>query len=172
MATLLLIRHDEPELTGVFLGQRDSPLSTVGHDHAAKALAGIAVAITWSSPLSRASQTAAYVRSPARRELPGLREIGYGDWTAKSWADIEAEWPDLARRKSADWLRIAPPGGETWVEFLQRVSQAWTLIREGPQPAAVVAHLGVNSVLAHLIDGRDPLAFTQKYGEVIRVEYD
>jgi broad specificity phosphatase PhoE len=104
--------------------------------------------------------------------VPGLREIDHGEWTGRTWTEIEVKWADLAMRKSADWLGVTAPGGEEWTTFLDRVRAAWQGIREGPPDSAVVAHQGVNAALAHLIDGRDPLAYTQEYGEVIRLEYD
>jgi alpha-ribazole phosphatase len=172
MASIFLIRHAEPELKGVLLGQMDSPLSQAGKELAAGALGGIKVPVAWTSPLLRAKQTAALLNTRQVVKVPGLREIDHGEWTGRTWTEIEAQWPGLARRKSADWLGMTAPGGEDWRTFLDRVRAAWQTIREGPPESAVVAHQGVNAALAHLIDGRDPLAFTQEYGEVIRLEYD
>ena len=172
MASLFLIRHGEPELKGVFLGQLDSPLSEAGRAQVSTALSKVEVEITWHSTLLRATQTAAYVRSLQRVALADLREIDYGVWTGKTWAAIEAEWKDIAQRKSADWLNVSAPGGESWTDFIKRVGSAWDRIRRGPFPAAVIAHQAVNAALANLIVNRDPLTFEQHFGEVIRVEYD
>jgi broad specificity phosphatase PhoE len=172
MASLFLIRHDEPELKGVLLGQLDSPLSAAGRKHALHALSDVHVPIVWTSPLLRAKQTAALLNTKQITELSNLREIDLGQWTGRTWHDIETSWPDLAQRKSSDWLGIAAPGGEDWPSFLTRVSTAVQTIRQGPSGAAVVAHQGVNAALTHLIAGRDPLIFTQEYGEVIHLEYD
>jgi broad specificity phosphatase PhoE len=165
MATLFLIRHAEPDGSAI-----DPPLSATGHKQA-QALESFDVPITWCSPLRRALQTADHLRS-RRIILEDLREIDQGEWTGKTWHEIESAWPDLARCKAADWLSIPAPGGEPWPSFLARINKAWQTIRTGPTPAAIVAHQGVNSALAHLIDGRDPLTFNQQYGEVIRVEFD
>lgn len=171
MASLYLIRHAEPEITGVLLGQLDPPLSPAGRKQAA-ALAGIHVEAGWTSPLLRARQTAALLSTRSLREIPDLREIDHGQWTGKTWTEIETAWPDLAARKSSDWLGITAPGGETWAGFLQRVGTAWATIRQGAAPAAVIGHQGVNAALMFLITGCNPLEFRQEYGEVIQVEYD
>lgn len=171
MATLYLIRHGEPELRGVFLGRMDSPLSAAGHRDVKCGLAGIEVKVTYTSPLSRAWQTAAYLRCAETIQVPDLCELGQGDWTGKTWAEIEAGWSDIARLKSADWLGITAPGGESWDCLMQRVSKVWETIRKGPEPCAVVAHQGVNAALASLISETNPLQFAQQYGEVIRFEY-
>ena len=172
MASIYLIRHDEPEMKGALLGQMDPPLSDAGREHAARALGGMHVPLAWTSPLLRAKDTAVFLHAAKVVEVPALREIDHGEWTGKTWAEIELGWAALASQKSADWLGIAAPGGEEWTTFLDRVRVAWRMIREGPSDSAVVAHQGVNAALAHLIKGRDPLEFTQGYGEVIHLEYD
>jgi broad specificity phosphatase PhoE len=172
MAMIFLIRHCEPELHGVMLSQIDSPLSEIGHRCAAKILSELEVAIAWCSPLVRAVETAAYLRAAERRIVPDLREIDHGDWSGKTWTEIEDGWPEIARRKLADWNEVTAPGGESWANFHRRVKAAWSIIRAGPQPAAVVAHQGVNAALAGIISGSDPLQFRQDYGEVMRVQYD
>ena len=171
MASFYLIRHAEPELRGVFLGQLDPPLSAAGHAQAAASLATLPAAIVYTSPLARALQTAHYLRAPEYRILLNLREMHQGEWTGKTWAQIESGWSDVVARKQLDWLAVTPPGAEPWPQFLARIRQTWRTIREGPQPAAVVAHQAVNAALAHLACGTDPLTFFQQYGEVTHVEY-
>ena len=136
------------------------------------ALSGIDVEVVWTSPLRRARETAELIRSRSLVELPELREIDQGDWAGKTWAKIEVNWPELAARKSSDWLGVAAPGGETWTRFLERIDRAWKTIRAGVMPTAISAHQGVNAALMYLIEGRDPLEFVQGYGEVIQLEYD
>ncbi len=172
MATLFLIRHGEPELRGVLLGQLDSPLSETGKRQSETFLSNIQVRITYASPLRRARETAQYLQSEQWIELAELRELDQGQWTGKTWQEIESGWPELAQQKTADWLGVPAPGGESWSVFQQRIRLAWNRICEGPSPAAVVAHLGVNAALANLVDGRDPVSFTQNYGEVISLAYD
>jgi broad specificity phosphatase PhoE len=171
MASLFLIRHAEPEITGVLLGQLDPPLSRGGRIQAGT-LSAIEVEIAWTSPLRRATETAGFISANRIVEIPELREIHQGEWTGKAWTEIEAGWPDLASAKSNDWLGAAAPGGESWPDFEKRVRTAWHAVRSGPTPAAIIAHQGVNAALKYLIDGSDPIQFTQGYGQVIRLEYD
>ena len=168
MATLFLIRHAEPTITGVMLGQLDPELSQAGREQAAS-LANLPVELVWSSPLRRARQTADSIGCPVV-ELPELRELHQGDWTGKSWSEIEALWPSHAARQLNDWLNIAAPAGETWPTLLARVTIALHQIRTGPFPAAIVAHQAVNAALLHLIDASDPLTHAQHYGEIIELE--
>jgi probable phosphoglycerate mutase len=174
MATFLLIRHAEPAIRGVFLGQMDPPLSTRGKQQTA----GLAVSkngqdnmTVYSSPLRRALQTASSLPFRELVILPDLREVDMGEWTGKQWSEIELEWGSFAQKKSLDWLGVSAPGGETWKEVTVRVERVWKKIRLGPKPFAVVAHQGVNAALAYVISGADPTKFHQKYGEVVRMEY-
>jgi broad specificity phosphatase PhoE len=171
VATLYLIRHAEPQIQGVLLGRLDPPLSAAGCRHAEEALSGIEVKVAYCSPLLRARQTAAFLRGARRVEMAALREVDFGQWTGRTWAEVEQEWPALAAQKCADWLGVSPPCGESWQEVLDRVKPICQAIRNGETPVAVVAHQGVNAALASLLDNRNPLEFAQLYGEVIRVEY-
>lgn len=124
-----------------------------------------------SSPLRRALRTAELL-FPDREitVVNELAEIAMGEWEGKPWEHIEAAWPELARRKMEDWTAITPPGGEPWPTFTARVTAGWMRVSTLPGPVAVVAHAGVNSVLAHLIAGTNPLEFSQSYEEVITFE--
>jgi broad specificity phosphatase PhoE len=128
------------------------------------------VACVLSSPLERAHRTARLFFPQHDIQLvPELAEIAMGEWEGRPWEDIEANWPDLAREKLANWFTVTPPGGEPWKDFEARVTTAWARIRSAPSPCAVVAHAGTNFVLAKLITGRE-LSQPQSHGEVISLE--
>jgi len=168
---LFLVRHAEPALTGVLLGRADPPLSETGRRAAREALAGLAVAVVYASPLRRSLETALAI--PAKRVvLDELTEISLGEWDGLRWDEIERRDPELARRKIAGWLGVTPPGGEEWDHFAARVAGALERIRRGPLPAAVVGHVAVNAVLAHLLAGRDQASFVQEYCEMEEFEVE
>ena len=172
MTTLYLIRHGEPEVKGVFLGRMNPPLSQEGRRAVGLALADLKVEVTYTSPLRRARETADCIQSRELVEVPALQEIDFGVWTGKTWLEIETHWSEIARKKSEDWLGIDPPGAESWVSLMARLRPVYAQVRTGRTPAAIVAHQGVNAALNNLIDGRNPLTFSQRYGEVIRIELD
>jgi broad specificity phosphatase PhoE len=162
MPVIHLIRHAEPALRGVFLGSIDPQLAD--HSHAPSALD---VEVVYMSPLRRSRETAALLfprHVPVM--VPELAECSFGDWEGKTWVEIQRLWPVLADRKVTDWRGVTPPNGESWEAFSARVARAWEIVRAGPFPAAVVAHGGTNSVLAHLAAGIDPLTFHQDYLEI------
>src|SRR5207248_4638009 len=111
-------------------------------------------------PLQRATATAALLRSPAEvTVLEDLAEISLGEWDGKSWEEVQRADPTVANRKREDWFGVTPPGGESWARFATRVARALDGVRSGPMPAAIVAHLAVNSVIAATILGSGPIEF-------------
>lgn len=168
MPKLYLVRHAEPRLRGVVLGHTDTALSEAGKLCAQRI--STPQATVYCSPLLRARETALCL-TPSPIILEDLREISYGDWDGRTWSDIEQSDPDLARRKANDWRGVTPPGGEPWPAFEQRVRRALLAIRDTGAPCAVVAHLGVNSVIHAALTGSDALGFRQGYCEVLQYDF-
>jgi broad specificity phosphatase PhoE len=157
MPQLFLVRHGEPELKGTLLGRRDPGLSAEGRLAAQAALAGMSAAVAYVSPLRRAQETAAFLPPEIRRiTVDALAEIGLGEWEGLEWREVEARWPDVARRKMERWFDIPAPGGETWQQVAARAASAIEQILSGQFPAVVVAHLGINSALTAQLTGCDP----------------
>ncbi len=171
MPRLYLVRHAEPQTTGLLLGWADPPLSPAGREQARRALADLRAGIVYSSPLRRALETAHSIPAGAPVQvLHELKEISYGSWDGKSWAEIQTEAAGSVGQEMQDWFAVTPPGGEGWDLFRQRIGRALARIRRGPFPAIVVAHAAVNAELAHRIAGTEPAEFIQDYCGVI--EYD
>lgn len=171
MRTLYLIRHARPAVEGVLLGQSNPPLSGLGRMEADRALSNFEAQRVYSSPLRRALETAAFLRSPAEViVLDELSEISLGAWDGKRWEQVQRADTQLADRKSEDWFGVTPPYGEAWSAFTTRVLKALDLVLAGPTPAAIVAHCAVNAVIAATLRGVPPIQFQQAYCEVI--EFD
>jgi probable phosphoglycerate mutase len=158
MTTFLLIRHAlcDPvgqaivgRQSGVHLnteGRRDAEaLATRLRDHS---LAGI-----YSSPLERAVETAEPIA--ARQGLlvkiaPGLNEVDFGDWTGKTFAELDqlAEWRRFNTSRSA--TRI--PGGEVMAQVLSRgLAELEQLEQVHTDPAALVAVVSHGDVLRAIV---------------------
>ena len=171
MSRIYLIRHEQPELYGRFIGRTDSPLTTAGREAAAAKLGSVQVAALYVSPLRRARETAEAICCGVQPVcLPELAEIHLGEWEGLTWQEIEQRWPDTACRKVSDWLGVNIPGGECWADFCARVDRALVQVLAGPTPAAIVAHMVVNAVLAKRLLGIDPRLFHQNYGEILACE--
>jgi broad specificity phosphatase PhoE len=147
-ASIYLARHGQTAYNheGRFQGQQQIPLDDTGREQAEE-LAVRAVpygfAALWCSPLLRAKETAAAV---SRRlgmepiEDERLMETDAGDWTDRSFADVQAEQPELFAAFVNAEPGFAFPGGESFADQEVRVAAALERVQTGPLPALVVCH--------------------------------
>lgn len=136
MTTIFLARHGESDwnVEKRFQGHSDRPLTERGREqaHALADLVGSEkIDAVYTSPLSRARETAEIVAARAGLEavaLPELREVDTGSWSGLSRADVEARFPEgFARWRSggSGW-----ENGETYEEMAERVIGALRKIAE------------------------------------------
>lgn len=130
--TLILLRHGETEqsLERRFSGRTDLPLTDLGRAQAAaaaKRIAGVEpITAIVSSPLLRAKQTAHAVGAALGLEVQiddRLREIDFGAWEGMTFAEARHNGGESFKQWARD-STIAPPGGESQSECLERVSAA------------------------------------------------
>ena len=93
-----LVRHGETEWSrlGRHTGRTDIPLTEAGRDQAralGQRLDGRRFALVLTSPLSRATETAALAGHPDAEIDLDLREWDYGDFEGRTTADIRTELP-------------------------------------------------------------------------------
>lgn len=96
-----------------------------------------------SSDLCRAIATADTLEH--RRRLPhdpALREIHFGQWETRAFAEIEIEDPTLIRAFWETPGDIAPPGGESWNALATRTWAALDRLQGTAPDIIVVAHFG------------------------------
>jgi probable phosphoglycerate mutase len=168
-----LVRHGESvsNASGRVQGQEDVELSPLGHLQAdavaawSRGLAephGVGVDEIWSSPLSRARQTAeriADVLGLTLRIGDELRELHAGIFQGHFWSDLEARFPEeVARWRSGD-AGYAIPGGESRAELAARGRAALEALAARPVGTMiVVAHGGIlTAALGSLVGRSHPL---------------
>ena len=125
---LLLVRHGATSATEEdrFSGSSGAELSEEGRWQAGRIgerLARLQVAAIYSSPLSRALDTARIIGSHCGLEplvRDGLREIGHGHWEGMKRADVERQFAAEYASWSEDPFTFAPEGGESGVAVLAR----------------------------------------------------
>jgi broad specificity phosphatase PhoE len=149
---ILLARHGETDDNAArrFQGHRNPPLNARGREQAqALALQAVALGVRelWSSPQSRAYETAATVA----RELglgvhvdARLVEVDVGAWAGRTYDDLATADPD----GFAAWEAAAPafrfPGGESLAEQDERVREVLAEVASrARRPVLVVCHGGV-----------------------------
>ncbi|MDR3038125.1 MAG: histidine phosphatase family protein [Candidatus Adiutrix sp.] len=170
---LFFIRHGQTENFGdpPFNGWRDAPLTEFGRrqlDQTAEALAGVPFAAVYASDLSRAVYGGSRLAEKQGLTLvsgPQWREMSFGRWEGRTYAQIAAEDQELIRRLFARDGSGAdlpfPGGGESSADFRRRIEKALAaLLAAHPQGGrvALVAHGGVCKMLWSLILNLSPAA--------------
>jgi broad specificity phosphatase PhoE len=143
-----LARHGQTayNLERRFQGQMPVPLDDTGRAQAAELAERAAAhgfAALWCSPLLRARETAdvvAHRLGLAPTEDARLMETDAGDWTDRSFAEVQAEAPERFASFAAGDPSFAFPGGESFAHQEERVCAALAVIEGGALPALVVCH--------------------------------
>jgi broad specificity phosphatase PhoE len=125
---LIVLRHGETDwnLAGRYQGCIDTGLSSEGRAQAAAvagALSGRRLAAVYSSPLTRARETAEAIARPhglAVHTEEAFNEICHGVWEGLMVEEVQARFPDLY----AEWratTHVTMPGGENLAQVSDRV---------------------------------------------------
>ncbi len=183
--TILLIRHGETDWNREkrFRGHYNIPLNENGRSQArllADALEAINIDIVYSSPLSRALETAKLAlkdRNPEIIKEDDLRDIDYGHWTGIKESEVESKWPHEYEewKKSPHKLRI--PGGNSLEDIYNTAFKAFKdiAVKQKGRTVAVFAHRVVNKILiiGSLELGLDRFSFIRQDNCCINIfEYD
>jgi probable phosphoglycerate mutase len=166
-----LVRHGESvfNVESRVQGQADVSLSDLGRLQA-DALAAwtrslpadVTIDEIWSSPLTRARETASAMAAALGLSLQieeGLAELHAGIFQGHLWADLEAAFPEeVACWRSGD-AEYAIPGGESRAGLAARGRAALEKLAQRPaRHMIVVAHGGVlTAALGSLLGRTHPL---------------
>lgn len=144
--TLWWVRHG-PTHAKTMVGWTDLPCDLSQTDQIARLSAYLpAAAPVISSDLIRACATADAIAGnrPRFAPRPGLREMHFGAWENRHYADIATTEPEQIR---AFWDcpgTTTAPGGECWHDLVARVHAEVDTLGALPGPdLIVVAHFGV-----------------------------
>jgi probable phosphomutase (TIGR03848 family) len=158
--TILLVRHAACEPVGRWLAGRTPGigLDAEGRGQAAAlghALAAIPLHVVCSSPLQRATETAAAIAAP--RSLPvlphdGLIELDFGAWTGRTLDSLADEpgWHEFNTLRSLS----GPPGGELMAQAQARAVAAVLQLaaQHAGRVVAAVSHADIiRAVLCHVL---------------------
>ncbi len=194
---IFVIRHGETESNqqGLIQGNIDSRLTPLGVRQSqliAEELKGADIDFIFSSPASRARQTAqplAIPRSLPIAIVPGLREREYGIYEGKTLQEIKSTHPELFATGSEKIdLDAKPKDGESLREVAGRVVPFVDRLKAHlkNQTVAIVAHGIVNKIIiGELIDCSlenigayrqsnaciNEILFKKGKGKLIRLDY-
>ncbi|WP_243019714.1 histidine phosphatase family protein [Simplicispira sedimenti] len=162
---IIAVRHGETawNVDTRIQGHLDIALNDTGHWQArqvARALADEPLAAVYTSDLQRAHATAQAIAQASGAPLvaePGLRERSFGELEGRTFAEIEAELPEQARRWRQRDPHFAPTGGETLVQLRERIAATTHRLaaQHTEQLIVLVAHGGVLDMLYRMATGLD-----------------
>lgn len=140
MKRLWLVRHG-PTHAKEMIGWTDRPADLSDTASLARLAAALPDVPVISSDLIRAVATADALQG-ARPRLPHdarLREIHFGAWENRRFAEVDAESPAAIRAFWEQAGEVAAPGGESWNAMAARVADALDGL---PAAVIVVCHFG------------------------------
>jgi broad specificity phosphatase PhoE len=169
---LVLVRHGESvgNFENRLQGHADYDLTEKGRAQAeltAARLHAMGVGAVYTSPLLRASATAAVIATRIGHEpvpLPDVREYDFGELAGETYADLRRRFgsnPVGADGRPAERIY---PGEEGREVFLRRVTRAaWEVVDRHPgESVALVSHGGPIALLCQYVLGlpyRRPMPF-------------
>ena len=129
---ILLLRHGQSiaNVEKFFAGQTDVPLTDLGKKQAALAAVGLSdlkLDAIFSSPLSRAIETALPLAIPRNLEvgiLPGFIEWGAGKWEGMHFDELKETFPDEYYDWKNDIAHLTMSGGESAYAVRERMGKA------------------------------------------------
>lgn len=143
MLELWLVRHGATvwNTEGRVQGWGDPPLSETGRVQAQKLaprLARMTFTAVYSSDLRRTTETARLALPDAVNITPNarLRELNFGAWEGRTWADVAENDTDAVNAWYGDPYRNTPTDGETYGDLETRV-RSW--LGTLPQTGRVLA---------------------------------
>lgn len=158
------IRHGQAvDMDGCCVGHTDRALSERGRDAIeglARRLDSVAMPC-FSSDLTRATESAARLTYATVALEPRLREMNFGAWEGRRWADIEATDSERLQAWMMDWTTVAAPGGESFADVVARVRSWLDELPRDDHRHLVVAHAGaIRAAAVVLLDLPPARAFS------------
>lgn len=148
---IYLIRHTEPHIEkGICYGQSDLEVADTFFAEVENIRQRLPSGIeeVYSSPSKRCRVLAAELfPSHTIQYDDRLKELNFGEWEMQCWNEIDkvelSEW-------MADFVTVAPPGGESYAQLYERVTDFFYSLME-VKKLAIVSHGGViRSILSHI----------------------
>jgi alpha-ribazole phosphatase len=145
---LILLRHGQTGLSGRYVGSSDVPLSEEGREQILDlrpGLGALQIDVLLASPMLRCTQSARLLDLGLPVQLdPDLREIDFGRWEGKTFAEIEAQDPALVQHWASGTDDFRFPDGEATAGFVSRVDAVKNrLLASDAKTMLLVTHGGV-----------------------------
>jgi broad specificity phosphatase PhoE len=171
MTRVYLVRHGTTDWNKeeIFRGRLDCKLNETGQAEA-RALAGyfkdIPVEVIYSSPLSRATETAQVIAAAKGLRVlpdPAFMDMDFGAWQGLPLKEVKEKYSDLYRVWRERPQAITFPGGENLAQVRARAREGLTrVVQDNPEKTVlIISHRVVTKVLICAVLGLDDSHFWQ-----------
>jgi len=156
MLKLIFIRHPTTiwNKQQRYLGRTDIALSQKGQKQAeliSNYLRNKNISAIYSSGLIRAEQTASTIANDHSLKVKKdeeLNEIGFGSWEGMTFKQIRKKYPKLAQEYLSAPLNTKIPGGESLLNFKNRVNKSLKkILTQEKGTVVIISHAGVNRII-------------------------
>ena len=154
---IYLIRHTKTDtLKGLCYGQSDVALAKSFLEEAYQLQQKLpelkSNSLAFSSPLTRCIKLAERLSDNVTTDAL-LLELDFCDWESKRFDDIDI---DVLQQWTADFVHIAPPNGESFIDLCLRVGSFWQDVVHGipttTEQILIITHAGViRALLAYIL---------------------
>lgn len=152
---LYLVRHGQTDLSArrCYSGRRDIPLTDLGRqqaEHAGQVLRRARVDAVYSSPLSRAADTARAIAAATGAPVTidqRLTEVDYGPLEGLERESARQQFGDAFDTWRQEPMRCPIPGVESLATALERVTEATGEVLANSGCPVIVAHQGILRVV-------------------------
>ena len=159
------MRHGITEWNDIhrFQGRTDTSLNEAGllqAEETAQRIEGCPIDALYTSPLTRASQTAEIIAAPHKKHpivLDDLIEVDFGSWEGAYFKKLLEKKDDSLLQWIADPFFSMPPGAEDWISIKRRAERvASTVMKSTHKHVVIVSHGGIIRALLVAFLGLDP----------------
>ena len=158
MTRYYFVRHGTTDYNrdGIYFGVTDCPLNEDGILQSKKLsalLSGIHFDEIFTSPMKRCTDTARLITVLKKPEVSeALLEMDFGLWEGMHYKEGMEKYPEGFRKWSSDYRSCAPPEGEKYSDFYERVSGFYhEQLKKEEGNVLIVSHKGVLQLLTSLL---------------------
>lgn len=184
MLNIYLLRHGETEqnLKGLYYGKLDIDITDKGIkqiEYINNKVKNITFDKIYVSNMKRAMSSADIILKD--KHIPyiidkRLSEMNLGVFEGKNYEDIQREYPIEYKEWSNDWKAYAPPKGESYISFYERVKEFFQeILKLEDENVLLVTHSGViRSILTYTMgENLDVFwKFGSKNGDLTLIKYE
>jgi len=112
-------------------------------------------AAVWTSTMQRTVNTAQYLGNYPQVQFKLLDEIDAGRCDGMTYDEIAQQMPEEFRARQEDKLHYQYPGGESYMDVIQRLEPVITELERQRMPILIVAHQAILRALTAYLKGQD-----------------